>query len=204
MAGPLRAARCCGRGPLRPCDTRVPPKVRFSHYPDRLKEFALSGDSQLQVIIYSVDDAEADAVLAAFHGAAVASDYGLGRAPRQLELGFVYGAGEVAAGSARILADALMSNAPSAAFVVWQDPSYPANGAYIARVPDVGDLETECDVHGTPVISLRKVIPFFTTSRRVGWTRTEDNEAGQIREAAEVLDALAVLARRLPAAARAE
>ncbi|KOU43226.1 hypothetical protein [Streptomyces sp. WM6378] len=173
-------------------------------YPNHLKELVLSGVSQLQVIIYSVHDEEVDAVLAAFHGARVASDYGLGPVPRQLELGFVYGTGEVAAGSARTLADTLMSNAPSAAFVVWQDPSYPANGAYIARVPDVGNLETECDVHGTPVISLRKVIPFFTTSRRVGWTRTEDNAAGQIRDAAEVLDALAVLAERLPGAARAE
>ncbi|MFG2210968.1 hypothetical protein [Streptomyces sp. NPDC048638] len=131
----------------------------------------------------------------------MASDYGLGAAPQELELGFVYSTGDVAAGSARTLADALMNNAPSAAFVVWQDPSYSANGAYIARVPDVGDLEAECDVEGTPVISLRKVIPFFTTPQRVGWTRTEDNE---IREAAEVLDAVAVLAKRLPGAARAE
>ncbi|MEW1760580.1 hypothetical protein AB0393_29215 [Streptomyces cyaneofuscatus] len=168
------------------------------------KELSLSGDSQLQVVIYGVHGDEVDAVLAAFRDGAVASDYGLGSTPQQLDLGFLYSTGDVPPGSARALADALISNAPSAAFVVWQDPSYPANGSYIARVPGVGDLETECDVHGAPLISLRKVIPYFTTSRRVGWTQTEDNEAGQIRAAAEVLDALSALGRRLPGAARAE
>jgi hypothetical protein len=158
----------------------------------------------LQVIIYAVDDSEVHAVLAAFHAGEVTTDYGLGSTPVRLDLGFVYSTGEVAAGSARALADALMKNAPSAALVVWQDPCYPANGSYVAHVPDVGVLEAECNVHGTPLISLRKVIPFFNTSRRGAWTQTEDNEAGQVRHAAEVLDALAVLTRRLPGAPEAE
>jgi hypothetical protein len=169
-----------------------------------LKEAVLSGSSQLQVIVYSVDDAEAHAVLAAFRAGNVTTDYGLGSTVVSLDLGFVYSTAEVAAGSARNLADALLKDAPSAAFVVWQDPSSPANGAYVAHVPGVGVLEAECNVHGTPLISLRKVIPFFNTSRRGAWTQTEDNEAGQIRHAAEVLDALAVLAQRLPGAPEAE
>ncbi|WP_127452561.1 hypothetical protein [Streptomyces sp. B29(2018)] len=158
----------------------------------------MNGSSQLQVIIYTVDAAEAAAVLAAFGTRQVTTDYGYGSPPERLELGTLYGSGEVPAGSARALADALIATAPSAAFVIWQDPSRPVNGAYIGRVPGVGDLEAECNVHGTPLISLREVVPFFSTSRRVAWTRTEDNAAGRVRHAAEVLDALAELARRLP------
>ncbi|MER8118937.1 hypothetical protein [Streptomyces sp. NPDC094031] len=158
----------------------------------------MKGSSQYQVIVYTVDDAEEAAVLAAFGARQMTTDYGYSSPPEHLELGTVYGAAEAPAGSARALADALIATAPSAAFVTWQDPSQPANGAYIGRVPGVGDLEAECNVHGTPLISLREVVPFFSTSRRLAWTRTEDNAAGRVQHAAEVLDALSELARRLP------
>ncbi|TLQ39425.1 hypothetical protein [Streptomyces marianii] len=164
----------------------------------------MSGSSQMQVIVYAVDDSEITTVLNVFRARHVTTDYGLGSSPESLELGCVYGTAEVPAGSARELASELTAGAPSAAFVLWQDPSYPANGAYVARVPDVGGLEAECDVHGTPLISLRKVIPFFSTSLRVAATRTEDNTAGEVRHAAEVLDALALLSGRLPGAPEAE
>ncbi|WP_052412480.1 hypothetical protein [Streptomyces mutabilis] len=157
----------------------------------------MNGSSQLQAIVYTVDDAEVPAVAAAFSTRQVTVDYGYGSPPVRLGLGTVYGTGEVPAGSARALAAALIATAPSAAFIIWQDPSRPANGSYIGRLPGVGNLEAECNVHGTPLISLRKVVQFFSTSRREAWTRTEDNEAGQVQHAAEVLDALAVLARRL-------
>ncbi|GAA3712199.1 hypothetical protein ACRWOO_16465 [Streptomyces sp. NEAU-PBA10] len=158
----------------------------------------------MQVIVYAVDDTEVSAVLTAFHAGEITTDYGLGSTPTRLDLGFVYSTAEVTAGSAHSLAEALMTNAPTAAFVIWQDPSYPANGSYVGHVPGVGVLEAECNVHGTPLISLRKVIPFFSTSRRTAWTQTEDNEAGQVRQAAEVLDALAELVQRLPGAPSAE
>ncbi|MFE9620445.1 hypothetical protein [Streptomyces sp. NPDC006384] len=157
----------------------------------------------MQVIIYTVDDAEVPAVLAAFRARQVTTDYGHGSTPVYLGLGTVYSTGEVPAGSARALADALIATAPSAAFVIWQDPSRPANGSYIGRVPGVGDLEAECNVHGTPLVSLRKIVPFLSASCREAWTRTEGNEAEEVQHAAEVLDALAVLARRLPGAPEA-
>lgn len=137
-------------------------------------------------------------MLAAFEAEGLDTDWGHSTTPARLDLGRMYCTDEVAVGASRDLTRALVTTAPSAAFVLWQDPVYEIPGDYIAHVPGVGTLDAECNAAGEPIVALKEVIPFFNTACGSARTQTEDNMGGQIRQHAQVIAALDALIRFRP------
>ncbi|MFH0246398.1 hypothetical protein ACGRHY_29155 [Streptomyces sp. HK10] len=119
----------------------------------------MSDRSPMQLRVYDVSPEDAPAVVQAIEDACLDCPWDRGQAsPTALALGELYGTDETPLGSAVELAAQLLATAPSAAFVVWQDPHYTANGVYIAHVPGVGTYEAPCDVDGKPQLAVRDLI----------------------------------------------
>jgi hypothetical protein len=149
----------------------------------------MSDRAPMQVLIYQCPDHQVRVALE------VLDDYDLALADDELVLGQPYLAEEAPLGSSGTLADVLSSSVPGCSFLAWEDPALQWLGTTHAHVAGVGDLTADCDAHGNPVWTSRKVSEFVDS----GMTRHELRE----RLGLTVLEAIDQLREALPTDGRA-
>ncbi|MFC8021639.1 hypothetical protein [[Kitasatospora] papulosa] len=130
----------------------------------------MSSQSPLQVTIYDSPEHEHPAVRRAIESFALAPDWGMPAghtrtAPAPFRLGESYGNHHAPLGASDDLAARLRKDAPTTAFLLWQDPYFEeADGHYVAYVPGVGGFESSCNANGYPHIDVSELIASLSTT----------------------------------------
>ncbi|MEU1076308.1 MULTISPECIES: hypothetical protein [unclassified Streptomyces] len=129
----------------------------------------MSSQSPLQITIYESPENEHPAVLGAIESFGLATDWGMpprrSRTSESLRLGQSYGNHHAPLGASDDLAARLRKDAPSTAFLLWQDPYFEeADGHYVAYVPGVGAFESSCNANGCPHIDLSELTASLATT----------------------------------------
>lgn len=117
----------------------------------------MSDHSPRSLTVYAVGDQDREVVLRAIVDQGMFLDGDEGSVPDMLELGRTYEVYEARFEYFSYFADDLRTEAPSAAFELWQAPCY-RMGRYIAHVPGAGSFETGCDSDGKPHIDLTALL----------------------------------------------
>ncbi|MFI0813462.1 hypothetical protein [Streptomyces echinatus] len=129
----------------------------------------MSSQSPLRITIYESPENEHPAVLGAFESFGLATDWGMppsrSRTTESLRLGQSYGNHHAPLGASDDLAARLRKDAPSTAFLLWQDPYFEeADGHYVAYVPGAGAFESSCNANGCPHIDLSELTASLATT----------------------------------------
>jgi len=117
----------------------------------------MSDRAALTLVVYSVDEQDQAAVLAAIDDAGLESDTDT---PEEgtVALGTHYVIGQTPLGEWQDLSRVLRSTASSAVFELWQDPFESTDGDYVAHVPGIGTYNGWCSGDGTPHVDIGELV----------------------------------------------
>jgi hypothetical protein len=126
------------------------------------------------LIVYGCPDDQRQAVLDVIQSERLSED----SQPTvdELVLGERYGIDETQLDRYAEIAGILMTRAPGATFVIWNDPKYEWLGGLMAYAPDLGAWSHDCDAEGTPVFSYQEVVDILKMDRDSGYIRQHIGE----------------------------